>query len=608
MISYRMAQEANIVPLFSNSFAVAGLKEDDFTLSEPSSTTLRLLQSSVYLTSTGVLVFSLSPVDSIDVSRLSVVGKEQPILIGAELVLAPGLIPVIYCGPAKESFDSDISIQWRSIITIWLLRNGFSLAHQDNHQFWLSVRLLRHQQDSGQSSKENPTFLWPLSLCLSFSDAGNISSSPESGISSETDRETALWFADQDNSGFVNMLTFAEQWFQSQPERGRRLASHRQQEKDAIAAKTILTPASPINSRAITYGDSHGVTGVYPTPPDGLSSQPGGGGVSMDTPITLSHDIPLPNVDSKPFLMDLDSEKIIRHSARPAMQLNGSSKLDDDIFGEIEEDDFVGNDVTDADFSFFDQPDEPGIHSDEADVKPSTDENDGPNEEFKTDMDYDMEGLVEAEKSTESTEKADQAETGALVDTEMVDAEPLDVVASPGVHDGKDLGFLTPDEVQRRLFSMKVNNVTTYDPTHTTRKQSEYGPLMFNNHLRNNDAKYSSSGTFGREKLELWNKVSSISDAKLKISLPKLTVLSNSNKNSGLNNEDQDVDDSDTSLDDESSVMSTGEQFNPTRRKSLRSDHLSMKSSPRLGDMSQLGDEVNSDDMVSHSNLSSEFY
>jgi hypothetical protein len=605
MISYRMVRQENIIPLFANVFTVAAPEEDDSNPFEILSAPLRMLQSSIYLTSTGVLIFSLSPVNSSNGFGLSLLEKEHPIPIGATLALAPGLILAAYRGPAKDNFDSDINTQWRQIISIWLLRNGVTLDHQDNHQYWLSVRLLNHQHDNGQSSKEGPAFLWPSSLCFACPERTSIPSGSEPGISNEIGNETTIWFADQDNSGFINMLTFAEQWFQSQPEREQRLAAHKQQERDVVAARVILAPASPVNSRAITYGDSHGLAGVYPTPPDGLSSQPGAGGLSMDTPIAVSHDISSQGADVKIFPMDGDSEKIIQIMARPTMQLNRASKLDDDIFGPMDVDDFAGNDITDADFSFFDQPDEPVLPSDGPDAKRNVDENDGSDAKYNIDMEYDMERTVEDEKSSEIAEKpgVNLAEAGNLMDIEMVETEPEGKLPSSEMRRGKSLGFLTPDEVQRRLFSMKVTDVTNLDSTDITKRQSEYGPLLFNNHLSNNDAKYSSSGTFGIDKPTLLKNGPSNTDVKLKISLPKSTLQPNSNLHDRTHEEENSMEDSDDSFEDELSSIGNEERHSNNRGKSIRSDHFGMKNSPRMADMSQHSDELNSDDMVWYSHI-----
>jgi mediator of RNA polymerase II transcription subunit 13, fungi type len=554
-IAFRLVRQTSLVPVFSNLLVKADFSENSLDSFETSIPAL-FIRTSSYLTCTGVLVFSISPVDLTDPLGLPSLTREHEMREGATLVLAPGFVPVVCCGRGEDQFDLDISAQWRNIVVSYLKWKGLNLSGSNRPQFWILVRQLRTRYASDEYVQESPAFLWPTCLCFTLSEESRIQHDTGTHGGVDTYPSVRQWFDNDKSLQGSNMLEFVAHWVQTQPEREQQIASRKQQEKDTYIMKNTLTPTSPINSRSITYGETHGVAGVYPTPPDGISSQPVPGIVSMDTPLGNAYDSLSHNVEMKSQMLEPEAVKASGLMTSHTMQLDGAMKLEDDPFGDINDDDFVGNDITDADFNFFDQPDGPELGSDGI-KEENLDDNDLPTSSNPT---INLSITSEANVEGQLPHSSDNKDTQAGEDIEMTDAGIVDIAeigAKTATVADTHLISLTPAEIQRRLF---VNHV---DGTNRTRIQSQaehsaYEPLSFSNRLDNSDAKYSSSGTFSFGKSSVSKQgVPKSEDIRSKISLPK----SNSNPvHDSTDASSSYTNDSDESIDIEISSPRTLEQ------------------------------------------------
>tara|TARA_R110002003_G_scaffold62_2_gene5564 strand:- start:15862 stop:19593 length:3732 start_codon:yes stop_codon:yes gene_type:complete len=183
------------------------------------------------------------------------------------------------------------------------------------------------------------------------------------------------WFEAPGSIGFKDPIDTAQEWFVGKVDRDRVLDARRRSKKaeeDAIRRKEEpagLYPSSPFNSRSGVYGELQAVSGVYPTPPDGIV--PGTGVSATDTSSVggTAPNIILPPGGSNPAInlsapQDHPQNDEQRHPSTsplfpPTLDPFQTSGDTDDLFEDIEADGYGGNGVNEADFDFFDEPDEP---------------------------------------------------------------------------------------------------------------------------------------------------------------------------------------------------------------------------------------------------------
>jgi hypothetical protein len=239
------------------------------------------------------------------------------------------------------------------------------------------------------------------------------------------------------------------------------LAARKQKQQDALLQKATAT--SPMSSRAVQYGDSHGPLGVYPTPPDGLSSQQVNAGSVIDTPAADT-----PGFFATTGLGVTGESDPMRLSQQSGLMHHSPMdiKMSDDIFGE---DDFGGEDITDADFSFFDQPDEEESAPAEVDLKP-----------------------LELPETPEKPPKSPKVDVAVeLQEPQTVEGAVVHVAddSKEAQDTNVESGPLSPVEVRRRLFPASA--VENHNST-----KSVFQPLQFNSDLSSLDEKYA-TGLFG---------------------------------------------------------------------------------------------------------------
>jgi Mediator complex subunit 13 N-terminal len=568
--TFTLVSQTKVIPLYPNAFAVCANRDESANYLEPP-TPVNGVQFTTYLTSAGVIVFSLSSLDILDYLHLSRLPQDTYLHDGVPTVIVPGLVPTIRCTMSRDFFDSERSSRWRRNVVVWLTRRGLTFSRPDDLQSWVAMRLPQRRGMISNSGSDSLVILWPLSLC--FHCPGS-SLEPQPHASGQVDSSAALWFKGPEDAGFTDMLNLAEQWIESQPEK--QLAARRARQKEVNNATSVQVPASPVHMRNITYGESHGLAGVYPTPPDGLSSQVGTVALSMDTPIGLPYDLSSQSIDLKAISNEAEGDRNIHITGRPITQDNVPSKMDDDLFDDMDEDDFVGNDITDADFSFFDQPDDVGSTSNDVDMKMDFDEADKSIENSKPRTpDDNMEDMqIEPVALSERQENDQQAGPGSIQDIEMLDSDKMiaNVTANENENSAEKSVFLTPAEVRRRLFLQQSPEHLPSNPANNSRKHSEYEPLPFSHRLISTDAKYSSLGSLiGTQSSRKGNV-----ELKTRISLPKTSTEFDATAPAWLRNADQDMDDSDSGATEDSSGDSVGEQAEFTRRKSVKSDNISI--------------------------------
>lgn len=228
-------------------------------------------------------------------------------------------------------------------------------------QKWISVqrfrrKLVEHNSDGKRTPMMGPapSILWPASLC--FCKALANLTIDESDEPHESQPEVNF-----------DPLTAAKVWFSSTAERESMIVQ-KKRERDAMTAQEVSLAERPAQiSSSLSPLASHRpsqngapVGGVYPTPPDGVQGAVGvtpsiDGNLSspsnnLNTTTAAEIDA-VSHAPAEPFTENWEGPETKRERI-------GASFETENLFGELGPDMFGDNDITEADFNFFDeQPD-----------------------------------------------------------------------------------------------------------------------------------------------------------------------------------------------------------------------------------------------------------
>lgn len=287
-------------------------------------------------------------------------------------------------GPTKRSRATQ---QWKADTLRWLRMKGLVLPDMNEEGKWVRIQL----QPSAQATKDlnDPSTslcrecLWPAALCFLYSagrSEGDLESLEALHPTGHLDDQDpgVMWWQGPGKSGFTDPLWQAWNWFLGKPERekaieARKKARQAQEDNTQPAAEPTMTyPSSPLYSRGSAYGDLQAVSGVYPTPPDAVLPPGAGGHTTMDGiimgPTTQDS-------QSHPGQMSMSGDNFTQQEHPGAAEATPGEHLDppretdtptgepaeadnnDDLFEDMDEEMFGANDVTEADFNFFDDGD-----------------------------------------------------------------------------------------------------------------------------------------------------------------------------------------------------------------------------------------------------------
>lgn len=365
--------------------------------------------------------------------------------------------------------------KWKSLAATKLEKA--SLPHDEA---WLRVSL------RSTTSQDQLDCLWPGSLCLEI---------PSPQTQPRLDRtDTMDWFDSKDP--YQNPLDTAESWYLGHEERLNQEQKMRQAEKDkenaanSIPEETIpdhLSVTSPVYSRGAQ--DHINVNGIYPTPPDAIPpiicSDPSIPNVIVsDNPIEALPGLPeeTPNQDmgqnSNTSDVDLDDDDYHKENT-------------DDLFGDGDEEMFENPGVTDADFSFFDNPG--GVASMPSIAGPSeelidTDPDPTPKpevvvlhppplaEELEETVPLELTMSQEMQKETKPEQKT----------------EDQDVKLEEVAEEAASTPPLSPAKIKDRLLPTEQES----NHARSLRRDSTFLPVVFKGDLSTFDAKYRALGKF----------------------------------------------------------------------------------------------------------------
>ncbi|PSN75088.1 hypothetical protein BS50DRAFT_628321 [Corynespora cassiicola Philippines] len=406
LISYYLVRDHQAVALNYRTFVskpIASQDPDQSSL-KPSEDPYWLTDVHVYLTSSGTLVASISSLQRPEIGSLAdlATDDEQRQTIGTCIRVAPNglLAKVVSFDEPIDAATEDASQRlqrkrpkispveqgigrWKAAVKRWLSWKGYHVADLDKRASWVKIRIAHSKQPVASSPALPPQsreVLWPRAFCYFYEDsAPGRTDLPFPSRPAVSQEEGVLrWFQSAETPGYKNPIDAAQQWFLGKSERDKVVEAKKRAKKieeEAARPKeenAHLYPSSPLNSRTGAYGDLQAVSGVYPTPPDGIA--PGTMLSSSDTPSVTGAptNVILVPGGSNPGINLLGpqdammTDGAVNHPTSPDLPLQfdqfNSGGGNDDLFEDMDGDGFDGNGVTDADFNYFDEPDGDDVH------------------------------------------------------------------------------------------------------------------------------------------------------------------------------------------------------------------------------------------------------
>jgi mediator of RNA polymerase II transcription subunit 13 len=548
LVSYILVRDHKAVALNYRTFiSKPSADEDEERPAANSSDIPRSLTNvRVFWASSGTLVISLHSQLTPDIHCL---GDSTPHnvekYVGACMRVAPNglLAKIISFDDPLDTASEDISIRpqrkrvkigpveqgiekWKAIVTRWLKWKGYLIPDLEKKTSWVRIRIGQTRQltaPSPGSSTLSRDILWPRALCFVYGDNGLQS------VLSDRGTNALNWYETPNSAGFKDPIDVAQQWFMGKPERDKILDARRRAKKaeeEAARPKEevpSLYPSSPLNSRTGAYGDLQAVSGVYPTPPDGIlpgtvlsnSDTPSVSGATMNTLLAPGGPNPAINLSAPQDNIPSDGQQQPPTSPDFAMQYDqfNTSGGNDDLF-EDDEDGFEGTGVTDVDFDFFDEPDDDDVDMVDASasphVEPTPEKKSGkgkplllpPKADVKEDGSDPLAALEDALATASNLLEATQdiqVEQQAQIPIEsvpMVVSQSQSTAQSTQVMNAvskEPTPPLSPHLIQKTLFSSPKENVRLQTPqpqVDPIRRESVFDPVSFNSKLTLSDAKY----------------------------------------------------------------------------------------------------------------------
>ncbi|KAF1981556.1 hypothetical protein K402DRAFT_467455 [Aulographum hederae CBS 113979] len=516
----------------------------------------KLLTLDAHLTSMGTLIISSEPSVT---STFRQIGDTKPTLTlrqrSTPFLLSPAGIVAKLAedssaksqenhtsspGPVMVPVSSSFNVpQWQSLVKRWLNSKGTFLRKDSA---WVSVGLVAHAnasfyKDSVGTVLNNQPFLWPTELCFYLDRSASKFRSTMMPPGAEDEGRARLDSIFRSETGsYIDPLIAAHNWMTGENERAKAVEDRNREahlaetqemtETDAVMASASDSlpayPSSPLYSRNGAYGDLQNMNSVYPTPPDGVLTQTAGTS-GQDAP-TVDSTATAPNVlaDGQNDGMDIDSSA--EHP--PLVQQNSNDDSNNDLFEDMDEDVFEGNDITEDDFNFFDEPDDLDEDFDVVDAEFDAQEEakldtDTPQDSVSASHDQVPENPGQVLDGADMKLKSSPHVKPAVlvpstpnsvrhgISSQTMDAAnefvPMEPKASPDPqHISKSPVDLTTTK-QRLVPSPKrvhFDSNVQEKATPVKRRSSVYDPISFSESLKMVDSKYAADGVFAANSVQ----------------------------------------------------------------------------------------------------------
>ncbi|KAJ5669571.1 Mediator complex subunit Med13 [Penicillium macrosclerotiorum] len=464
----------------------------------------------VQLHATGTLTVFPTTVSQVGITRLcsprddiSDVLRVQP---GTDLWLCPnGAISRLVTANIESptvpspgfSTSGDLAakrMQWKLDVLRWLANFGLHIESIDEEP-WVEVEVWEpffarlageawRQSDEPQSVLPLKRMLWPARFCFKRYGSSIQSSSLENALGDP------LKFAESWSS---NVSSLAES---NHDTRGVPVLEEPQpKDNDMSSPKFDSLENFESLSRMAQYPDLQNTNLVYPTPPDGATS------------MTMNNLVPSDAYPEDPDF-NLSPAILAEQKSLPNLELAvGTGRYDasddEDLFGEMNDKDFGSKGITDADFSFFDDPtlddmldDTPANHIQEPAKAPLSSNMDEQADSGDLDLSEStplgltsVDDIVKEETPSSQTPKI----LANVTEEQMQTQDTLQLSSDPSIQTVSPP--LSPVEIKKILFSGSQRQKDEHFGQ-VGSHQGHYHPVTFEKKVVDWDQKYGSQGKF----------------------------------------------------------------------------------------------------------------
>ncbi|KAK3701775.1 mediator of RNA polymerase II transcription subunit 13 [Vermiconidia calcicola] len=468
----------------------------------------------------------------------------------AKLLSSSASGDIEHTGRAGQTICSPV---WKSYVKEAIVSEGVAL---DDHAEWTPVELV--------DGEVQDRFIWPTRLCIAVESISRSRSHLSKSL-----QTWQQWFGSFDSTHvhFRDPLAAAEEWFTSAAEREKASVGGIEHVTSAIddvhddmtiVSEIPLATSPPFNQRVVDQQAA--VAGIYPTPPDGAipsqaAQQPTSDGLT--TAIQVDQD----DAHNELELPDSD-DNLPRNNSVASADPQAYHHNSDDLFGDMGGIEFEANEVGDADFDYFDEPDDlPQVRTSHPDIdmtgSEAVEEHDDmdtrPQYELDDDDDYDLEAAEDqaplaSSRPTSSHDQPLEAMREHPVHEDIAQAihPPHSVPMSP-TELRKSEKPLSPFGIRERLLPPPIpaSALAPHDaPSDSVRPGSRFEPVTFNDGL-NLSTKYAAAFNPDRS-VELQNAPDISLPSKRKETRPK-----------PANDPDSGVTDMDTSSEEDSCELTS---------------------------------------------------
>jgi mediator of RNA polymerase II transcription subunit 13 len=418
--------------------------------------------------------------------------------------------------------------QWKASVSVALASEGIMLSQDTS---WLAVVPLGSQK----------VIYWPTSLCFKQCQSSSYCAADGGYLD-----DWRSWFELPNVFAYYDPLSFAEEWTTTFAEREMQPYTHEairhedtaMNETSDVQAQTGNTAFDVTSPPLTNRPDLQALHGIYPTPPDGLiahgipqlqphpeslpaaTGEPGHAPTSTPSDPALEHNVNM--FDGAP---DIEGDQLQRnHSIVSSIGPNAQDwnrGSTDDLFGDMDEMEYGREEVGDADFNFFDEPDDLPVTEpvkDNTEARYETAPGDvvehvtARHEPQQDAMLHNCTDASDTQPLTESASTKDlvQPEDEDHVSPHSLNEHHLDIhsasvleeeQSSTGLYNVKaqqssDVKPLSPFGIKEALLPPPIPASVTFSHASTAaeRRRSSFGPLVFN--TGNTFAPRSSTGDY----------------------------------------------------------------------------------------------------------------
>lgn len=535
-IGLDLVQRYGALPLGSRTLFTAVETSGSFSPridNESVLSTSYLTSLNVQLHASGTITIAPSTTSQDGITRLCSPGNDIADLLqvppGTDLWLCPnGAIARLVTAniesaaapsPGQPKFGNVVTKreQWKLDVLQWLANWGLHID-SIHGEHWVEVEVWEpffarlagdswRQSDDTQSGLSLKRILWPSRFCFKRCGASRQSSSlPKS---------------------FGDPLEFAERWFSesSSLRLSENLDTPAQQgslvkDHDMTSPKVDTVETFESLSRMAQYPDLQATTNlVYPTPPDGAAV----GTVNHTNPSDVFP-------EDTDFKLSPSAAQNMKHLIDTEFSPDvavGTGRYDasddEDLFGEMNERDFGAKGITDADFSFFDDPALEHMDDDATGDQIQPTPNDQPEHGSPR-----KDGCDEAdptETPAQTTDAVEDPKDEALPAQNKPESEDMQIdhgaaQSSPGPRRPPISPPLSPVGVKKILFA---HSLAENDSSRSKFRvqQGHYHPIAFEKRIGDWDQKYGTTGKFWFSPDSKHQVSGEISDTIPKIGLPR---------------------------------------------------------------------------------------